>query len=171
MNQCRTVRLPIHVIRQLTCYLKTVRHLEQELARRPNMEEVADHLDVSCERVSDLFQLKDPIDPSESKGFEAGERSSLEAIPDEDLRNPESRCADGMAFKLLGKWLNQLSRQQRLVVEHRYGLHGVRRRTLEEVGDILGVTRERVRQVQISALDQLRKISTREGVVEAPYFD
>jgi RNA polymerase nonessential primary-like sigma factor len=171
MNQCRTVRLPIHVIRQLTCYLKTVRQLEQELARRPNMDEVAEQLDVSCERVSDLFQLKDPIDPSESKGFEAGQRSTLESIPDEELRDPESCCADGMAFKLLGKWLSQLSGQQRLVVHHRYGLQGARRRTLEEVGDILGVTRERVRQVQISALEQLREISTREGVVEAPYFD
>ena len=171
MNQCRTVRLPIHVIRQLTCYLKTVRHLEQELARRPNMEEVADHLAVSCERVSDLFQLKDPIDAAESKGFEAGQRSALEAIPDEQLRNPETSCADGLAFQLLGKWLKQLSRQQRMVVQHRYGLKGLRRRTLEEVGEIMGVTRERVRQVQISALEQLREISTREGIVEAPYFD
>ncbi len=171
MNQCRTVRLPIHVIRQLTCYLRTVRELEQQLARRPNIEEVADYLAVSCERVADLFQLKDPIDSSESRCFEAGQHSTLEAIPDEHLRNPESHCADGLAFKLLGQWLNQLSGQQRLVVEHRYGLRGFRRRTLEEVGEILGVTRERVRQVQISALEQLREISTREGVVEASYFN
>jgi len=171
MNQCRTVRLPIHVIRHLTCYLKTVRQLEQELARRPNMEEVAESLNVNCERVSDLFQLKDPINVSESKETEAGRAPVLESIPDEDLRNPESQCADGMATKQLAKWLDQLSTQQRMVVEHRFGLQGARRRTLEEVGDILGVTRERVRQVQISALERLRLISIREGVFEAPYFD
>ena len=76
-----------------------------------------------------------------------------------------------MAFEQLANWLDELSPQQRMVVEHRYGLQGARRRTLEEVGQILGVTRERVRQVQISALQQLREISTRAGVLEAPYFD
>ena len=171
MNQCRTVRLPIHVIRQLTCYLKTVRHLEQQLTRRPNMEEVADYLTISCERVADLFQLKDPVSKSNSLGSDAGLASVLESIPDEVLRDPESQCADGMAFEQLANWLDELSPQQRMVVEHRYGLQGARRRTLEEVGQILGVTRERVRQVQISALQQLREISTRAGVLEAPYFD
>lgn len=170
MKQCRTVRLPIHIIRQLTSYLKTVRHLEQQLSRRPNIDEVADSLAVSCERVSDLFQLKEPINMYSSSEFDAGQRATLEAIPDEDIHDPESNCADGMACKLLAHWLDQLSTQQRVVVEHRYGLHGFRRRTLEEVGEILGVTRERVRQVQISALQHLREISTREGVLEAPYF-
>jgi RNA polymerase nonessential primary-like sigma factor len=171
MNQCRTVRLPIHVIRQLTCYLKTVRHLEQQLTRRPNMEEVADYLTISCERVADLFQLKDPVSNSNSPGPDAGLASVLESIPDEVLQNPESQCADCMAFEQLANWVDELSAQQRMVVEHRYGLQGARRRTLEEVGQILGVTRERVRQIQISALQHLREISTRAGVLEAPYFD
>ena len=123
------------------------------------------------DRVSDLFQLKNPVIPNGSREFDAVQRSTLEAIPDEDVRNPESNCADGMACKFLRQWLTQLSSQQRMVVEHRFGLEGYRRRTLEQVGEIMGVTRERVRQIQISALEQLRVISTREGVIEAPYFD
>jgi RNA polymerase sigma factor (sigma-70 family) len=95
----------------------------------------------------------------------------LESIADENCGNPESRCADGAAHKLLGRWLDQLPTQQREVVEYRYGLHGHGRRTLEEVGKLLGVTRERVRQVQLAALAKLRDISRREGFKELPFGD
>jgi RNA polymerase nonessential primary-like sigma factor len=72
---------------------------------------------------------------------------------------------------LLDQWLGLLPDQQRLVVEHRFGLHGKGRRTLEEVGELLGVTRERVRQVQLAALVKLREISNREGISEMPFID
>ena len=72
---------------------------------------------------------------------------------------------------MLDRWLDQLTGQQRDVVEHRYGLHGHGRRTLEEVGRLLGVTRERVRQVQLGALNRLREISSKEGFEELPIMD
>ena len=72
---------------------------------------------------------------------------------------------------MLGHWLDLLPKQQRIVVEHRFGLHGQGRRTLEEVGELLGVTRERVRQVQLAALTRLREISQREGVMETPFME
>jgi RNA polymerase nonessential primary-like sigma factor len=72
---------------------------------------------------------------------------------------------------LLVHWLDLLPKQQRVVVEHRFGLHGKGRRTLEEVGELLGVTRERVRQVQIAALIRLKEISRREGVMEPPFME
>jgi RNA polymerase nonessential primary-like sigma factor len=86
-------------------------------------------------------------------------------------RNPETEYADVAAERLLDRWLDQLSQQQRDVVEHRFGLHGHGRRTLEEVGRLLGVTRERVRQVQLCALSRLRDISRKEGFEDLPLMD
>jgi RNA polymerase nonessential primary-like sigma factor len=171
MNQCRTVRLPIHIIRELTTYLRTSRNLEQVLNRRPTAEEVARELKVDPKCVKRLFGLNDPASSTdEAPGSESGPgRSMLESIADENEVTPEVRYADAAAQELLGKWLAELPAQQRDVVEHRYGLHGHGRRTLEEVGELLGVTRERVRQVQLAALSQLREISSRDGYSELPF--
>jgi RNA polymerase nonessential primary-like sigma factor len=173
MNQCRTVRLPIHVIRELATYLRTSRTLEQQRGRRPTAEEVAGELGVDPKSVLRFFSLNDPASSTEDlNGSDTGPgRSMLESIADENGINPEVRYADAAAGVLLAKWLEQLPVQQREVVEHRYGLHGHGRRTLEEVGELLGVTRERVRQIQLAALSQLRDISRREGFSELPFGD
>jgi RNA polymerase nonessential primary-like sigma factor len=173
MNQCRTVRLPIHVIRELATYLRTSRTLEQQIGRRPTAEEVANDLGTDPKNVLRFFSLNDPGSSTEEhSGSDSGPgRSMLESIADENGINPEVRYAGAAAGALLAKWLEQLPAQQREVVEHRYGLHGHGRRTLEEVGDLLGVTRERVRQVQLAALSQLRDISRREGFSELPFGD
>lgn len=169
MNQCRTVRLPIHVIRELTNYLRTTRELEQEMGRRPEYEEVAARLDKSTEAVYSMFgfnESSNTIDSASNNG-----KSVLDSIADEQSHTPENEYAEQAAGELLGHWLDLLPMQQRIVVEHRYGLHGQGRRTLEEVGELLGVTRERVRQVQLAALAKLREISQRAGVMETPFME
>ncbi len=169
MNQCRTVRLPIHVIRELTNYLRATREMEQEMGRRPGVDEVANKLDKTSHALYALFGFNEPstvTDNSSSNGT-----TILESIADEQSRNPENEYAEKAAGELLGHWLNLLPTQQRIVVEHRFGLHGQGRRTLEEVGELLGVTRERVRQVQLAALTRLREISKREGVMETPFIE
>jgi RNA polymerase nonessential primary-like sigma factor len=171
MNQCRTVRLPIHVIRELTVYLRTSRNLEQKLARRPSIEEVATLLDKKTNDVHTLFGFSEPATSADEPISNGSGKSVLESIADEQGRNPEAEYADRAAGQLLGHWLDLLPTQQRAVVEHRFGLHGKGRRTLEEVGQMLGVTRERVRQVQLAALARLREISRREGISEAPFLD
>jgi RNA polymerase nonessential primary-like sigma factor len=171
MNQCRTVRLPIHIIRELAIYLRTSRELEQQLSRRPTAEEVAEQLDTDPKNVKRLFGLNDPMSSTDELSGPGNGRSLLDSIADENGENPESRYAGKAAERLLGQWLQQLPEQQRDVVEHRYGLHGHGRRTLEEVGELLGVTRERVRQVQLAALSRLREISRREGYSELPFGD
>jgi len=173
MNQCRTVRLPIHVIRELTIYLRTSRKLEQKLSRRPSVEEVACELDTARESVERLFGLNEPVSTASAPvNSDAGsQRAVLDSIADENGSSPENSYADVAAERLLNSWLDQLPSQQRDVVEHRYGLHGHGRRTLEEVGNLLGVTRERVRQVQLAALTRLRDISSREGFRELPFGD
>ena len=169
MNQCRTVRLPIHIIRELTTYLRTSRELEQQNNRRPSAEEVAETLGIPAANVKRLFGLTEPAASSDEPINSTTGRPILDSIADEQSRDPEEQYADTAAQRLLGHWLEQLSDQQREVVEYRYGLQGHGRRTLEEVGSLLGVTRERVRQVQLAALNRLREISSREGHVELPF--
>jgi RNA polymerase nonessential primary-like sigma factor len=171
MNQCRTVRLPIHVIRELTIYLRTSRELEQKLSRRPTAEEVARALEIKSANVERLFGLNEPVASADDPGRNWSGRSVLDSIADENCENPETRYADVAAERLLGNWLDQLPVQQRDVIEHRFGLHGHGKRTLEQVGNLLGVTRERVRQVQLAALARLRVISKGEGFQELPFGD
>lgn len=170
MNQCRTVRLPIHVIRELTSYLRTTRVLEQELGRRPAIEEVATRLDKPSKSVHTLFGFNEPTTSTDSATGDAN-KSVIESIADDQNQTPESEYAEQAAGELLSQWLDLLPKQQRIVVEHRFGLHGKGRRTLEEVGQLLGVTRERVRQVQLAALSRLREISRREGIMETPFME
>jgi RNA polymerase nonessential primary-like sigma factor len=170
MNQCRTVRLPIHVIRELTSYLRTTRVLEQELGRRPAIDEVATRLDKPSKLVHTLFGFNEPTTSVDNSSGDAN-KSVVESIADDQNHTPESEYAEQAAGDLLSQWLDLLPKQQRIVVEHRFGLHGKGRRTLEEVGQLLGVTRERVRQVQLAALARLREISRREGVMDLPFMD
>jgi RNA polymerase nonessential primary-like sigma factor len=171
MNQCRTVRLPIHIIRELTIYLRTSRELEQKLSRRPTVEEVARELDTDPENVERLFTMNEPTTSADEPVGNRSDRIVLDSIADDNGSGPEARYAGMAAGRMLEKWLGQLCAQQREVVELRYGLTGHGRRTLEEVGEVLGVTRERVRQVQLAALARLRDISCSEGYFEMPFMD
>jgi len=169
MNQCRTVRLPIHVIRELTGYLKATREMEQQLGRRPTIEEVAAKLDLPSQAVHTLFSFNEPTASADNTSGD-GSMSVMDSIADEQEQTPEDEYAEQAAGELLTHWLDLLPEQQRIVVEHRFGLHGRGRLTLEEVGELLGVTRERVRQIQLAALKRLREISRREGVMETPFM-
>lgn len=171
MNQCRTVRLPIHVIRELAAYLRTSRELEQKHGKRPTPEEVAGTLGVNPDSVLKLFGLNEPVSSADEPQVNGSRRTLLESIADDQCRNPENEYCDVASARLLAHWLEQLPRQQREVVQHRFGLNGHGKMTLEQVGQLMGVTRERVRQVQIAALARLRAISTNEGYREVPLMD
>lgn len=171
MNQCRTVRLPIHIIRELAMYLRTSRELEQKISRRPTADEVARELDIPAASVERLFGLNEPTSSADEPVSNGSSRSVMESIADEKCQDPEAQYAGAAAGRVLSDWLKQLTAQQREVVEHRFGLHGHGRMTLEEVGNLLGVTRERVRQVQLAALARLRDISSSAGYRELPFLD
>ena len=171
MNQGRTVRLPVNIIRELAIQLRTSRSLEQKLNRRPTALELTLELGVDLDTVLGLIELYETIAPaSEPINSDPG-REWLDSIPDENHRNPEAECADTAAQRRLESWLEKLTAQQREVIEYRYGLRRCGRLTLEEVGRLMGVTRERVRQVQMSALKRLRDISGKEGCSEFPFID
>jgi len=164
MNQSRTIRLPVHVIKELNVYLRAQRHLEAQLGREPTMEEVAFQVDKPVEEVRRVMNLNErmasldaplDIDPMLSIG---------ESIPDEQHEGPEMILQNAEVQRYVRDWLKQLNDKQRMVIERRYGLNGYDICTLEDLAAHLQLTRERVRQIQIEALESLRRLLRRQGV-------
>ena len=164
MNQSRTIRLPVHVVKELNQVLRTQRQLEAAGNGDTSLEEVARRLDRPVEDVRAILALNEhtasldaplDIDPSLSIG---------ESLADEEADTPDVQIQDLEVETLVREWIGQLSEKQRLVIRHRYGLDECEVRTLEELADSLDLTRERVRQIQLEALGQLRRIIKRRGV-------
>jgi RNA polymerase nonessential primary-like sigma factor len=163
MNQTRTIRLPIHVVKEINVYLRAARTLAQSLDREPSPEDVARELDRPIEDVKKMLGLNERVASVDVPRGGDSDRSLLDSIPDEYNLDPSLLLQDDDIHHKLEFWLEQLTDKQRAVVERRFGLRGRESGTLEEVGNELGVTRERVRQIQIEALKRLRVILEREG--------
>jgi RNA polymerase nonessential primary-like sigma factor len=166
MNQTRTIRLPIHVVKEINLYLRAARQLAQDLEREPSAEEIAGLLDKPIEEVKRMLGLNERIASVDTPIGEDEDRMLLDAIPDESNPDPSMLLQDENVHHNLEAWLNRLNAKQREVVERRFGLHGYERSTLEQVGQEIGVTRERVRQIQMDALRRLREILESEGFSE-----
>ena len=164
MNQSRTIRLPIHVVKEINVYLRAARGLAQKLDHEPSAEEIADLLHKPIQDVERMLRLNERIASTDSTIMSDSSKTLLETIPDENAQDPtESLLADDVHTSI-EDCLSQLSDKQREVVERRFGLHGHRVSTLEEVGKEIGVTRERVRQIQMDALKKLKRILEQEGI-------
>ena len=164
MNQSRTIRLPVHVVKEINVVLRAMRHLESAETRDHSVERIAALIDKPVADVRRILQLNEhiasldaplEIDPSHTIG---------EAIADENGADPESLLQSSELGSLLGDWLAQLTERQCAVIERRYGLNGADLATLDTIAIDLGLTRERVRQIQMEALDRLRKIIKRGGI-------
>lgn len=164
MNQSRTIRLPVHVVKELNLVLRAMRRLEAASARETGIEEIAQLLDKPVEEVRQVLALNEhvasldaplEIDPSLSIG---------ESLSDEAAETPEMQIQTAEVEHLVTEWIGMLGEKQRQVIEYRYGLNGCEVATLEELAVRLSLTRERVRQIQIEALAQLRRILKRHGV-------
>ncbi|MGH8378512.1 MAG: RNA polymerase sigma factor RpoS [Gammaproteobacteria bacterium] len=171
MNQTRTIRLPIHVIKELNLYLRAARKLSQTLDRTPSPEEIATLLDKPLEDVKRLLGLNEPVASVDTPIGKDGDRVLLDAIPDENNTDPEQILQGTDLQTIVERWLSHLNKKQRAVMELRFGLNGHDKGTLEEVGDAIGVTRERVRQIQMDALKRLRQLLKSEGLSEESLFD
>lgn len=163
MNQTRTIRLPIHVVKEINVYLRAARHLTQVLDHEPSPEEIADMLDKPIEDVKRMMGLNERVTSVDVPLGREGDKSLLDAIPDENNLDPSDLLQDEDIRGNIDAWLSKLSDKQREVVERRFGLHGYDISTLEQVGEQIGVTRERVRQIQIEALKRLREIMESQG--------
>jgi len=158
MNQTRTIRLPIHVVKEMNVYIKAERRLQQSLDRDPTAEDIAALTERPVEDVIRLLGLRDRVTSVDVAIGKDGERPLLDIIPDENNVDPSMVLQDESVNSNINDWLEKLECKQREVLVRRFGLHGHEKSTLEEVGQELGVTRERVRQIQMEALKRLRRI-------------
>ncbi len=164
MNQTRTVRLPIHIVKEINIYLRAARKLAQTLDRDPSPEDVAEMLDIPIEDVKRMLGLNERVSSMDVPASFGTEKTLLDTIPDEQNIDPSAILQNTDVKHHIDQWLSQLSEKQSAVVERRFGLHGREVSTLEEIGIELGVTRERVRQIQLEAIKRLRQIMEREGL-------
>jgi RNA polymerase nonessential primary-like sigma factor len=164
MNQTRTIRLPIHVVKELNIYLRAARELSQKLDHEPTPEEIASALDRPVEEVRKMLKLNEKITSVDTPVAGASEKQLLDVIADEKELGPETELQDEDIRQHLVVWLNELNPKQREVLARRFGLLGYEPSTLEDVGHEIGLTRERVRQIQVEALRRLREIVTHQGL-------
>lgn len=163
MNQTRTIRLPVHIVKQINSYQKTARRLAQSMDHEPSPEEVAAKLDLPLKDVQNILGLSEQLSMLDTSNIDK-DKLLQEVIADERQTDPSALLQTEEVHICLTEWLSQLNEKQRQVVEQRFGLNGDDAATLEEVGARIGVTRERVRQIQVEALRKLRKIMETEGV-------
>lgn len=164
MNQTRTIRLPIHVVKELNVYLRASRELAQKLDHEPTPEEIADLLDKPVEDVERILGLNERVTSVDTPIGPSSERTLVDTIPDRQESDPSELLQDRDLFENINRWLGELPDKQREVVSRRFGLRGYEASTLEEVGREIGLTRERVRQIQVDALKRLREIMEQQGL-------
>lgn len=164
MNQSRTIRLPVHVVKEINLVLRAMRHLESADRRDSTVERIAALLDRSEDDVRRILSLNEHIASLDAPLEIDPNRTMAEIIADDTGGDPESLLQSSEVDSLLGDWLEQLSERQRTVIERRYGLNGLDVATLDVIATDLGLTRERVRQIQMEGLDRLRKIIKRGNI-------
>ncbi|MBK1653844.1 RNA polymerase sigma factor RpoS [Allochromatium vinosum] len=170
MNQTRTVRLPIHVVKEINIYLKASRQLAQSLDHDPTSEDIAQLLDRPINEVKRMLGLNERITSVDTPYSKDADKPLVDMLQDDGSSDPTERIQDDDIHVNIEHWLGLLNDKQREVVERRFGLHGYENSTLESVARELGVTRERVRQIQMDALRRLRDILESEGFSVESFF-
>ncbi|EDZ2007660.1 RNA polymerase sigma factor RpoS [Salmonella enterica] len=164
MNQTRTIRLPIHIVKELNVYLRTARELSHKLDHEPSAEEIAEQLDKPVDDVSRMLRLNERITSVDTPLGGDSEKALLDILADEKENGPEDTTQDDDMKQSIVKWLFELNAKQREVLARRFGLLGYEAATLEDVGREIGLTRERVRQIQVEGLRRLREILQTQGL-------
>lgn len=155
LNQTRTIRVPVHILKELNVYLRAARTLSQQLDHEPSAEEIAEFLDRPVEDIKKIMNASTPVDSIDNL-YDDSNRPVIESIAPEDSTSLENQLADENFHGLIDQWLDVLSEKERLVLCMRYGLRGHDAETLENVGQAVKLTRERVRQIQLEAVRKLR---------------
>ncbi len=164
MNQTRTIRLPIHVVKELNIYLRASKELVQKLDHEPTAEDIAEALDKPVADVSKMLRLNERITSVDSPFSSDSDKALLDVIPDEKSAGPEGSLQSDDMNNNIVQWLNELNSKQREVLARRFGLLGYEAATLEDVGAEIGLTRERVRQIQVEGLKRLRDILSQQNL-------
>ncbi|NNC99123.1 MAG: sigma-70 family RNA polymerase sigma factor [Gammaproteobacteria bacterium] len=170
MNQSRTVRLPVHIVRQVNKYKRASYQLVQTLQHEPSVQEIAESTENSVESLCKLMNMNRPsasVDQPLGNGGRTG-FTILDAMENQGAENPMAVAQQHDVASHIAQWLDFLNDKPRDIIKRRFGLrvNGLNRgepQTLEQVANAVGLTRERVRQIQIQALEKLRLILSKNG--------
>ena len=163
MNQTRTIRLPIHVVKEMNTYLKAQRHLTQTLDHEPSAEEIAEYLSKPVSSVEKMLRLNERVVSVDVPYGIEFDKPLVESLHDDISLSPSDVIQETVIKESLSHWIYQLPDKQREVVCRRYGLCGHDSGTLEDVAQEIGVTRERVRQIQMEGLKKLKEMLLASG--------
>lgn len=163
MNQSRTVRVPIHVVKQMNACLRKTRELSKDLDHEPTAQDIAKALDCDTHEIEHILSLNERTISMDSPVSEYMDKPLVDTLTDDKDYDPLSHFTQIDLSENLTRWLNHLSPKHREVVVRRYGLLGHDQTTLDQTGVEIGLTRERVRQLQSEALKQLKKLIERDG--------
>ncbi|UCG38866.1 MAG: sigma-70 family RNA polymerase sigma factor [bacterium] len=161
VNQARIIRLPVHVSEDITTVLKAERKLFQELGRDPSPHDVAQRLCLPVGKVQYIYQLVRRTSSIETPIGDDDDQELMDLIEDEKAEVPSERIEEEKRLALIFDWLNELLENEREIIILRFGLDDGEPKTLESIGQRYGVTRERIRQIEASALRKLRRITMR----------
>ncbi|OGT26556.1 MAG: RNA polymerase sigma factor RpoS [Gammaproteobacteria bacterium RIFCSPLOWO2_02_FULL_42_14] len=164
MNQSRTVRLPIHIIKELTIYLRAGKKLAAQLDHKPTPEEIAEAIDKPVEDIREILALAPDSISIDTPIMQDGEKTLVDVIADDNNVDPSDLAQKEDMEQHMDAWLNTLNERERDVIVRRFGLQGHDSATLEAVGEAINLTRERVRQLQIEGLKKLRRLIEAEGI-------
>ena len=168
-DQARTIRIPVHMVETINKLYRTSRRLMQELGREPTAEELGDELELDPERVREIFKIAQDTTSLEAPVGEEKESFLGDFIPDENTLSPVDQASKQLLKDHLDEVLETLSDREARVLKLRFGLEGNKQMTLEEVGKVFGVTRERIRQIEAKALRKLKHPSRRKKLQD--YLD
>ncbi len=164
VNQTRTIRLPVHISEVINSFVKVVRRLIQSLKREPTVEEIAAEMNYAPDQVKDIMQLIRKTHSLDTPIGNKEEGSLKDLIEDQTSRSPEKDTEGIMRHEQIIEWLNYLTENEKKVISLRFGLEDGEAQTLEVIGKEFGLTRERVRQIEASALNKLRFITKRKSI-------
>jgi RNA polymerase nonessential primary-like sigma factor len=167
MSQSRTIRLPAHVVKELNVVLRAMRHLEMHgtpEGREPTLDDAAHLTGKPVDHLRKILHYNEHVTSLDAPMDRDGGVSVVEGVADESALAPELLLHNTEIEEWVRQWLDELNERQRTVIEHRYGLNGRDVATLEVLARLLGVTRERVRQIQAEALEKLRSRLKRRGL-------
>jgi RNA polymerase primary sigma factor len=160
-DQARTIRIPVHMVETINKLYRITRRLMQELGREPTPEEIATEAELEPDRVREIFKIAQEVTSLEAPVGEDQESFLGDFIPDESQLSPVDEASKQLLKDHLDEVLSTLSDREARVLKLRFGLEGSKQMTLEEVGKVFGVTRERIRQIEAKALRKLKHPSRR----------
>ena len=164
MNQSGSVRLPIHIMKDINSCLRAAHRIRQEQDRAPTSAEIAECLERDVAEVERLLGLHERVTLRSGTNDVDGALGPVDRLKARRDAEPSHCAQKEIVNEIVDRWVCALGDKQRAVVERRFGLHGYRHATLEQIGDEIGVTRERVRQIQLDAIRNLRTMIADQGI-------